>query len=198
MLFPQNITVEVQGVNVRGLNPDERTMALCLQRTLLIGGQDDIKAAQRREEELTRLQEKIPPQLAIPNPNKPGSLPKSAKNNFRAVRLARQSMMRRIQFLEAPAGFLFHRHETLEARLGEFSATGPVLMMSENGNALPDTSGWFAESITIILGNQGGYAVGDERAMMESCRVCQVSLGPRALLTSQCITITHHLLDEST
>mmetsp|Transcript_12211 Transcript_12211/g.18204 ORF Transcript_12211/g.18204 Transcript_12211/m.18204 type:complete len:388 (-) Transcript_12211:77-1240(-) len=38
MLFPHNITIEVRGGSVRGLNPDERTMALCLQRTLLDGG----------------------------------------------------------------------------------------------------------------------------------------------------------------
>jgi len=38
MLFPHNVTIEVRGGSVRGLNPDERTMALCLQRTLLDGG----------------------------------------------------------------------------------------------------------------------------------------------------------------
>ena len=35
MLFPHNVTIEIRGGSVRGLNPDERTMALCLQKTLL-------------------------------------------------------------------------------------------------------------------------------------------------------------------
>ena len=42
MLFPHNVTIEVRGGSVRGLNPDERTMALCLQRTLLDGGCDNV------------------------------------------------------------------------------------------------------------------------------------------------------------
>ncbi len=40
VLSPQNMTIEVQGSRVRSLTPDERTMALYLQRTLWCGKDD--------------------------------------------------------------------------------------------------------------------------------------------------------------
>ena len=49
---------------------------------------------------------------------------------------------------------------------------------------------------TLILGNQLGYSEGDEKLLTENnLSVNPVSLGPLSLLTSQCITITHHYLD---
>ena len=41
-----------------------------------------------------------------------------------------------------------------------------------------------------------GYEASDEKMLTEHDAVREVSLGPLSLLTSQCITITHHYLDK--
>jgi tRNA pseudouridine-54 N-methylase len=63
---------------------------------------------------------------------------------------------------------------------------------SSNGEGLSKTT-------TLILGNQLGYSESDEKLLLESENsVSQVSVGSLSLLTSQCITITHHYLDTLT
>ena len=98
MLFPRDsinkdkcITVEVCGHTVRELNPDERTCALCLQRTLLQHA--GVKAAERAVAR-TNENKYIPP--AVPNSAKPGQIPKSERNAQRTERKARENMIRRI------------------------------------------------------------------------------------------------------
>lgn len=247
MLFPHNITIEIQGQHVQGLNPNERTMALYLQRTLLIGGkrkqgQDDADANEvidvedtitnadasqlRQEKEVIRLKEKNRKRPDIINPFKPGALPKSEKKRLRVMRKKREAMVRRITKsdhtdTEPPAGFVFHRNDTLQARLDQFAADGPILMLNEVGEPLGDVLGTInthsgggavhststgdndddglttnKSTTTLILGNQLGYSEGDEKLLTENnLSVNPVSLGPLSLLTSQCITITHHYLD---
>jgi tRNA pseudouridine-54 N-methylase len=167
MLFPHNVTIEVQGDKVQNLNPDERTMALFLQRTLLVGGgvgggqgdenenkralalEDDSQSQaagteheQRRGVELLRLQETQRKRPVIINPFKPGALPKSEKKAMRLARKHREAMVRRISSNragdDAPAGFLLHRDDTLETRLKTFSSVGPVFMLHELGEPLVD------------------------------------------------------------
>jgi tRNA pseudouridine-54 N-methylase len=215
MLFPHNITIEIQGNSVQNLNPDERTMALFLQRTLLVGGQGDenkqeespeqwkLAAEQRREVELLRLQETQRKRPVIINPFKPGALPKSEKKAMRLARKHREAMVRRINRAgdDAPVGFLLHRDDTLETRLKTFSSVGPILMLHELGEPLLDSLASIyqqktdATTTTLILGDQIGYVASDEKLMAESDALRQVSLGPISLLTSQCITITQHYLD---
>eukprot|EP00548_Thalassiothrix_antarctica_P000183 CAMPEP_0194144222 /NCGR_PEP_ID=MMETSP0152-20130528/13287_1 /TAXON_ID=1049557 /ORGANISM="Thalassiothrix antarctica, Strain L6-D1" /LENGTH=493 /DNA_ID=CAMNT_0038843967 /DNA_START=276 /DNA_END=1757 /DNA_ORIENTATION=+ len=249
MLFPHNITIEIQGQHVKGLNPDERTMALYLQRTLLIGDkhkldQDDADAncselldvedsdtiinpdasQLRQKEKVVRLKQKNRQRPDIINPHKPGALPKSERNRLRAIRKEREAMVRRITksdntYVEPPAGFVFHRNDTLQARLDQFAADGPILMLSEIGESLGgvlgtmntnsshgngavqststgDNNGLTMNSTTtLLLGNQLGYSEADEKLLTENVSVNPVSLGPLSLLTSQCITIMHHYLD---
>jgi tRNA pseudouridine-54 N-methylase len=218
MLFPHNITIEIQGDSVQNLNPDERTMALFLQRTLLVGGQGDenkhaseessspeqwnLAAEQRREVELLRLQETQRKRPVVTNPFKPGALPKSEKQAMRLARKYREAMVRRINRAgdDAPVGFLLHRNDTLETRLKAFSSVGNILMLHELGEPLVDAlASMYLQkrdaTITLILGDQIGYVASDEKLMAESDGLRQVSLGPISLLTSQCITITQHYLD---
>jgi tRNA pseudouridine-54 N-methylase len=219
MLFPHNITIEIQGDSVQNLNPDERTMALFLQRTLLVGGQGDenkhaleessspeqwnLAAEQRREVELLRLQETQRKRPDIINPFKPGALPKSEKKAMRLARKHREAMVRRINRAgdNAPVGFLLHRDDTLDTRLKTFSSVGPILMLHELGEPLVDALAsmyqqkTYDTTTTLILGDQIGYVASDEKLMAESDALRQVSLGPISLLTSQCITITQHYLD---
>jgi tRNA pseudouridine-54 N-methylase len=221
MLFPHNITIEIQGYAVRNLNPDERTMALYLQHTLLVGDKEESDdglssssssselslAGQRREVELFRLRETKRQRPETINPFKPGALPKSERQRLQVIRKQREAMVRRINRAllddDAPVGFTLHQNDSLEARLKQFSATGPVLMFDELGELLSDA---LLESLydstekdtgttTLILGDQMGYAAIDEQRMVENNGVRQVSLGPLSLLTSQCITISHHYLD---
>jgi tRNA pseudouridine-54 N-methylase len=240
MLFPHNITIEIQGCAVTGLNPDERTMALYIQRTLLVsnlgkdGGTDGTKESedessrQRLSVELSRLEETKRQRPETINPFKPGALPKSERQRLSVARKQREAMVRRIKKAAAnsqdvdsksagsadnnnapPVGFKLHPNDSLAARLEQFSATGPVLMLNELGEPLSnvleslgaadqhaDRTGMDTTTTTLILGDQIGYTESDEKLMAESdSGVRQVSLGPLSLLTSQCITISHHYLD---
>jgi tRNA pseudouridine-54 N-methylase len=216
MLFPHNITIEIQGYAVRNLNPDERTMALYLQHTLLVGVKEESEdglsselslAGQRREVELFRLRETKRQRPETINPFKPGALPKSERQKLQVIRKQREAMVRRINRAllddDAPVGFTLHQNDSLEARLKQFSSTGPVLMFDELGEPLSnalleslyDSTEKDTETTTLILGDQMGYAASDEQRMVENNGVLKVSLGPLSLLTSQCITISHHYLD---
>lgn len=158
MLFPHNITIEIRGKEVIDLNPDERTMALCLQRTLLADGgnrdtdgsndidnNQDLSAMKIEQEkkqercrvELESLRETKRGRPDTLNPHKPGSLSKSEKRAFRITRKAREAMMRRIRRSSGdspPQGFIIHRNDTLVARLQ--SLNGPALMLNELGEPL--------------------------------------------------------------
>jgi tRNA pseudouridine-54 N-methylase len=243
MLFPHNITIEIQGCSVAGLNPDERTMALFIQRTLLVsnlgsqsGDGDTEDSGQRLSVELSRLEERKRQRPETINPFKPGAIPKSERLRLSVARKQREAMVRRIKKAAAqsqdadsntsdgadannnapPLGFSLHPNDSLLARLEQFSATGPVLMLNELGKPLlevleslavseqhadrTDTDSTNDRTTTLILGDQIGYAESDEKLLAESrsgngSGVRQVSLGPLSLLTSQCITISHHYLD---
>jgi tRNA pseudouridine-54 N-methylase len=171
-------------------------------------------AGQRREVELFRLRETKRQRPETINPFKPGALPKSERQRLQVIRKQREAMVRRINRAllddDAPVGFTLHQNDSLEARLNQFSATGPVLMFDELGELLSgalleslyddsssekDTTSGTTTTTTLILGDQMGYAAIDEQRMVENNGVRQVSLGPLSLLTSQCITISHHYLD---
>ncbi|KAL7528419.1 hypothetical protein ACHAXR_004909 [Thalassiosira sp. AJA248-18] len=212
MLFPHNVTIEVRGQEVTGLNPDERTMALCLQRTLLSGNTNSLLQLEwLREKDLK------PPDTV--NPHKPGSYSKSEKKSFRVVRKHREAMIRRIyrslndageRSDDAPNGFILHTNDSLEERLRLWKSEGGVtntFMMDELGDPLANVlasrnnkceqhnNSDGSTTTTIILADQMGYSACDESMLAENDDVTKVSLGPISLLTSQCITITHNLLD---
>jgi tRNA pseudouridine-54 N-methylase len=227
MLFPHNVTIEIQGAGVRGLNPNERTMALHLQRTLLIGNSNRrrdgsvadeglqpsmaVASEERRAVELVRLTTGTPQDPdAIVNPAKPGSRSKSQKKILRVARKEREAAVRRLNGFktgdEAPAGFYFHRNESLGARLAALATNGPILIFNELGDPLWEVlreqeedderaADQRSATTTLVLANQRGYAASDEKMLLENDALRQVSLGPLSLLTSQCITIAHHYLD---
>jgi tRNA pseudouridine-54 N-methylase len=237
MLFPANITIEIQGWAVENLNPDERTMALYLQRTLMVantnvggrshpgdvggdgnnnGGSKESESEERLSVELSRLEETNLPRPETINPFE--------RQRLSVARKQREKMMRRIKKATkdaagAPVGFILHQNDSVAARLEQFLSTGPVLMLHETGEHISnvlekqrlegvpleqhDHDGTDTDTsmkpnskttTTLIFGDQIGYAESDEKLLAES-GVRQVSLGPRSLLTSQCITISHHYLD---
>ena len=49
------------------------------------------------------------------------------------------------------------------------------------------------EDMALILGYQIGYLASDEKLLANSKAVTQFSLGPLLILTSQLISITHHV-----
>jgi tRNA pseudouridine-54 N-methylase len=235
MLFPHNITIEIQGWAVENLNPDERTMALYLQRTLMVAnanlgvrshGDGDGDTSNGLTEESERLSVELS-RLKETNHQKPQeTINPFERQRLSVARKQREKMMRRIKKATknaagAPVGFVLHQNDSLSARLEQFSAVGPVLMLNETGEPLSNVLGkqhleHRAEpnaadgtdtdtkptntTTTLIFGDQIGYAESDEKLLAESRSgsghgVRQVSLGPRSLLTSQCITISHHYLD---
>jgi tRNA pseudouridine-54 N-methylase len=217
MLFPHNITIEIQGEHVHGLNPDERTTALYLQRALLVGSAETEKEQQGEEKE--RLVSVVYPQKKDPaskykrpetiNPNKPGSRSKSEKLALRVTRKAQEAMLRRVHKsvgnnATSPRGFVLHRDDTLEARLTSLrKKNGSIFALNEIGEPLGnifakmDLETRREEETTLFLGDQIGYSLMDEELLANDKDVTQISLGPLSLLTSQCITITHHYLDTS-
>mmetsp|Transcript_23941 Transcript_23941/g.27268 ORF Transcript_23941/g.27268 Transcript_23941/m.27268 type:complete len:373 (+) Transcript_23941:110-1228(+) len=228
MLFPHNITIEIQGQHVKGLNPNERTMALYLQRTLLIGnkhkqGQGDADVNAADDAEVVDVEDSDTSRnLDASQLRQKKEEVRLRQKKVRAIRKEREAMVRRITksdntYVEPPAGFVFHRNDTLQARLDQFAADGPILMLSEIGESLGgvlgtmntnsshsdgavqstgDNDGLTTNSTTtLILGNQLGYSEADEKLLTENVSVNPVSLGPLSLLTSQCITIMHHYLD---
>lgn len=225
MLFPHNITIEVRGEKVRGLNPDERTTALYLQRALLdadgdassepaSSDEEDISLLsqkQRRELKLKRLQGRDLSRPKTINPYKPGARSKAQKEDLRSIRKRRESIARQIQRSAkagTPHGFILHENDTLESRLKILlsSSDGNAFMMDELGEPLldvltpsldttSDDERKTRANTTIILGDQIGYSPCDEKILSEFDAVRKVSLGPVSLLTSQCITIAHNCLD---
>uniref|UniRef100_A0A7S4R7K0 Uncharacterized protein n=1 Tax=Ditylum brightwellii TaxID=49249 RepID=A0A7S4R7K0_9STRA len=208
MLFPQNLTVEIRGEDVKGLNPDERTMALYLQRTLLVGSSADRK---RSHANSTVTEKKDSDRPLIVNPHKPGSRSKSEKKALRTERKAREAMLRRIRKstneTTFPQGFALHRDDSLIERMASLEKEGAllssILMFEESGDTLWDVMEGedFQQrrdeggTTTLILGDQIGYAPCDNEYLAGQATVTRVSLGPLSLLTSQCIAITHHYLD---
>jgi len=238
LLFPHNITIEVQGSCVRSLTPDERTMALYLQRTLWSG-----KYHSRREE----VQEAPTNNIIMSDSSaeyidsfsankcsqtprrtyssNPQSAPMSDEKRIRDMQKGRDAMVNRIrvahQGKSSLPGFILHHDDTLQARLNQFVSMSSgddddddddgrsIYMLSENGDPLWDVleDAQLKKSkrdtkinnrqrtTTLILGNQQGYSVEDEKLLLGTPSVREVSLGSLSLLTSQCITITHHYLD---
>ena len=241
MLFPHNVTIEIQGEHIRGLNPDERTTALYLQRTLLLGSSKrrmninmngaeqgqahDAQQGQGQGPPIKKTKHENDGRPTTVNPHKPGSRSKSEKRDLRLARKAREAMLRRIHASDnsdvPPQGFKLHLDDTLEGRLAHLKnySNGPILMLNEIGEPLSDvmmsinkdrqintdnattcstgtgTVTGNAETTTLIIADQIGYDANDEKLLSENKDVTKVSLGPLSLLTSQCITITHHYID---
>jgi tRNA pseudouridine-54 N-methylase len=224
MLFPHNITIEIQGWMVENLNPDERTMALYLQRTLMVsnahhgrhpGDGDSFVKESTTENSDQPLSVELS-HLEKTNCPRPETINPSERQRLSVARKQREKLMRRIKKATKynagpPVGFVLHQNDSLSARLEQFSATGPVIMLNETGEPLTkvleslgeaaehdhdrtDTTPDTTRTTTLIFGDQIGYAESDEKVLAES-DVRKVSLGPRSLLTSQCITIAHHYLD---
>jgi len=236
LLFPHNITIEVQGSCVRSLTPDERTMALYLQRTLW-SGKDNRQRKGGREAPINNTMSgseyldsnsadnsSQTPRGTYINPQ---SAPMSDEKRIRDMHKGREAMINRIRIAHkgksSLPGFILHHNDTLRARLNQLVSmpsgddnddgdNSNIYMMSETGDPLWDVledkqqqNSKHATKInnaqrttattTLILGNQLGYSVDDEKLLLGTPSVREVSLGSLSLLTSQCITITHHYLD---
>lgn len=225
MLSPHNITIEVQGSLVRSLTPDERTMALYLQRTLWCGKDD----CQRKggQDASSSSAAAVSDSFIANNSETPGSTskyinPQSApmpkEKMIRDMRKGRDALIQRIRIAhhgKSPLpGFVMHHEDTLQARLKKLSSFSSgddgrhdIWMMSETGDPLwqvledqeqqqPKCAANIDRTTTtLILGNQLGYSADDEKLLRGTEAVREVSLGNISLLTSQCITITHHYLD---
>eukprot|EP00984_Skeletonema_dohrnii_P024437 scaffold13551_cov107-Skeletonema_dohrnii-CCMP3373.AAC.1 len=229
MLSPHNITIEVQGSCVRSLTPDERTMALYLQRTLWSCGQDKNNIQQKGGQELSsKMSAGSDPDSSFANNRpktprstyiNPKSAPMSEEKRLRDMRKGRDAMIHRIrishQGKSSLPGFILHQDDTLQTRLNKLESLScgddnGILMLSETGDPLWEVledqkqkqsncatkiSTGQNKTTTLIVGNQLGYSVDDEKLLLGSPSVREVSLGSLSLLTSQCITITHHYLD---
>jgi len=225
MLSPHNVTVEVRGSRVRSLTPDERTVALYLQRTLWTGGgKDDDGGRMNHTGGRGTCPSNVGNVPAGPGPSKgknPQSTPMSEEKTLRDARKGREAMIHRIRVAhrgKSPLpGFALHRDDNLQARLDELAASsspgdadddgggGPLVwMLSETGDPLWELlevqkrkrlSRRAASTTTLILGNQLGYSACDEELLRGTPFVREVSLGSLSLLTSQCSTVAHHYLD---
>ena len=205
MLCPHNITIEVRGSCMRSLTPDERTTALYLQRTLW---------SDNSYSTLNNTTFKTPQKRYTTYPQ---STQMTDEKKIRMEVKGRNKLIDRIRTAHKRKkplqGFILHRNDTLQARLEQIvneDDEHTVYMLSETGDLLwdvleesnskltPKTNNGHRRSrrtTTLILGNQIGYSADDESLLLQSPIVQEVSLGPLSLLTSQCITITHHYLD---
>ena len=231
MLSPHNITIEVQGSCVRSLTPDERTMALYLQRTLWRCGKDKNNIQQQKgvQELSSKMSTGSGPDSSFANnisktPRStyinPKSAPMSEEKRLRDMRKGRDAMIHRIrishQGKSSLPGFILHQDDTLQSRLNKLESLSSgdgngIWMLSENGDPLWEvledqqqkqsncatkiSTGQNKTTTTLIVGNQLGYSADDEKLLIGSPSVREVSLGSLSLLTSQCISITHHCLD---
>jgi len=206
MLSPHNITVEVRGSCMRSLTPDERTTALYLQRTLW---SDDSYSTSNNTTSLQMPQKRHTNQQSTQMSNEK-KIRMEVKGRNKLIDRIRTAHKRK----KPLPGFFLHYNETLQSRLQQIvdneDDEHTVYMLSETGDLLWDvlderntkltakTNNGQRRSrrtTTLILGNQIGYSADDESLLLQSPIVQEVSLGPLSLLTSQCITITHHYLD---
>lgn len=200
MLFPHNITVEVRGSCMRSLTPDERTTALYLQRTLWSDG-DSYSASNNTTLPTQQRRYTYQYSTQMSDEKKIWMEVKGRNKLIDRIRTAHKGK-------KPLQGFSLHYNDSLQARLKQIvdneDDDHTVYMLSETGDLLWDV---LEESnsnnghrrgrrvTTLILGNQIGYSADDESLLLQSPIVQKVSLGPLSLLTSQCITITHHYLD---
>ncbi|EJK67922.1 hypothetical protein THAOC_10966 [Thalassiosira oceanica] len=168
MLSPHNITVEVRGSRVRSLTPDERTVALYLQRTLWNGGGKDYVDSQRND---TGGREILSSSIDVPTGpgpsahsclddnseayTNPQSVPMTEGKTLRDARKGREAMIRRIRVSHrgkaSLPGFVLLRDDHLQARLDELASSssgaddgdeGPIVwMLSETGDPLSELFG---------------------------------------------------------
>ena len=132
MLFPRNITIEVQGSCVRSLTPDERTMALYLQRTLWNGKDNSQwdKGGRVASSNNTSISSGSEDSCSANNSSQtmprskyinPQSAPMSEEKRLRDMRKGREAMIHRIrtshQGKSSLPGFILHQNDTLQARL---------------------------------------------------------------------------------
>ena len=227
MLSPHNISIELQGSCVRSLTPDERTVALYLQRTLWNNGKgisqreggqetsiDIMSAGSGSDSCFASSSSQTPSRSTYINPQ---SAPMSEEKRLRDSHKGREAMINRIrishQGKSSLPGFILHQNVSLQTQLNKLVSLSSgddddIWMLSETGDPLWTvfedqqqkqskcaTNSGQNRTTTLILGNQLGYSADDERLLLGTPAVREVSLGSLSLLTSQCITITHHYLD---
>ncbi|KAL7523784.1 hypothetical protein ACHAXR_000328, partial [Thalassiosira sp. AJA248-18] len=103
MLFPHNITIEVQGSCVRSLTPDERTVATYLQRTLWNG--KDTSQREGGHEASSSMSDSSSDSYSANNSSQtprrtyvnPQSVPMSEEKRLRDMRKGREAMIHRIR-----------------------------------------------------------------------------------------------------
>ena len=151
------------------------------------------------------------------------SAPMSDEKRLRDNQKGREAMIHRIRIShqgKSPLpGFILHQNDSLQTRLNKLVSLSSgdddgdvdeIWMLSETGDPLwsvledqqqkrskcaTKVNTGENRMTTLILGNQLGYSADDERLLLGTPAVREVSLGSLSLLTSQCITITHHYLD---
>jgi len=189
---------------MRSLTPDERTTALYLQRTLW----SDDSYFESNITTLPTLQKRYTYQQSTQMSDEK-KIWMEVKGRNKLIDRIRTAHKRK----KPLQGFILHDNDSLQARLKQIvdneDDEHTVYMLSETGDPLWDvleesskltvkTNNGHRRSrqtTTLILGNQIGYSADDESLLLQSPIVQEVSLGPLSLLTSQCITITHHYLD---
>ena len=171
-------TVEVRGADVVGLNPDEKTTALFLQRALSEDDEDE-------DEDET---------AAVDFSSFSG---KSQRNLDKVKRKAKSK--RAAKKLPPPPGFTVRRGETLDARLAVLSRSRPYFVLHETGADVDRGEGGVAaaedDGVVLVVSDQLGWTAAEEATFAADARASLVSFGPMSLLTSQCITLAHNRLD---
>lgn len=170
-----NATVEVGGAHVIGLNPDEKTAALFLQRALSADGE------------------------AVARPAAASHLSGKSQRNldkrqtwFEARRLENA--------LPPPPGFTVRRGETFRDRLAALAAARYVVLHETGADAwkAPSNSDRVDGEkalVVVVVADQLGWTPAEDAFFAADERASLVSFGPTSMLTSHCIALAHHYID---
>ncbi|EOD04498.1 hypothetical protein EMIHUDRAFT_220952 [Emiliania huxleyi CCMP1516] len=92
------------------------------------------------------------------------------------------------------AGGLEHRLRELRQQRPVSRGPRPILQLHEDGEAT--LQALLAAGAVLVLGDQLGFTSGEE-ALLASAGARRATVSPRGLLTSHCIVLAHHALDEA-
>jgi len=167
LLSPWGYSVQVDGDAVSGLNPDEKTVSLMLQRCLQVQDFQDFEAFEAFHLKFL-MDDNQSPSI------KSGRLAKSSRNqqeaDERRIKRLKGMIRKGVTVHEgkvfAPPGFTFHREDSLLARIESLRATtNDVYVLQENGRFVRDLldsksslSGTSQGSGVFIIGDQIGFS----------------------------------------
>ena len=129
--------------------------------------------------------------LAADQPDAPPA--KAAAPTGKSQRnLDRLVARRRVAKLPAPPGFVVRRGERFEDRLDALGG-GPYVLLHEAGGAWSARAE--ARDAVVVIADQLGFSDAEDAFFAADARATRVSFGAASLLTSQCIVLAHHYLD---